>query len=333
MPNPKRKMDTSYLSADTTDERGIIHRDLIAHALRWSHVAKELGKQKRNSVAALLDVGCGKELPLAKTLYANRLTHVRYLGLDYGPIQPKMDFNGKWVPAYKERTDAIQFLENVIQGVTYDDPLPADVDQDTGSLLDALGQLPNYVVSFEVFEHMMPDHLARLLLALRRVVVPGAKLWFSTPVYDSKVGAALNHINEMTIATLGTMLEGAGFEVTHRWGTFASQKDYREILDHVQCEEDSDGNLLRCDAGFMAALFDQLAKYYDSNLVSVLWAPLFPNHSRNNLWECTPHQPKADEGSSWKRFNSTLVDVPELRGQCLDEDAWANVVKLLNLSE
>ena len=38
-----KKVDTTYLSIDNAEERGFLHRDYIAHCLRWSHVVKYLG--------------------------------------------------------------------------------------------------------------------------------------------------------------------------------------------------------------------------------------------------------------------------------------------------
>ena len=45
MPNPKRKIDKTMLSIDNAESRGFLHRDYIAHCLRWTHVTKYLMNQ------------------------------------------------------------------------------------------------------------------------------------------------------------------------------------------------------------------------------------------------------------------------------------------------
>ena len=74
MANARGKtVDTTYLSVDQATERGFLHRDYIAHCLRWSHVIKYLGTSARYKTAKILDVGCGKEMPLAKSLHSSRM--------------------------------------------------------------------------------------------------------------------------------------------------------------------------------------------------------------------------------------------------------------------
>src|SRR5574343_1447146 len=81
-----KHIDTTYLSIDNAEERGFLHRDYIAHCLRWSHVCKQLTKSKKYTTARILDIGCGRELPMAKMLYSSRFTPEKYFGVDYGPI-------------------------------------------------------------------------------------------------------------------------------------------------------------------------------------------------------------------------------------------------------
>ena len=319
MPNPNREHDTSFLSADKTDERVIIHRDLIAHSLRWSHVAKELVALPRNSKPRLLDIGCGVEAPLAKMLYSNRLTNVQYLGIDYGPIKPSMVFPGSFQPEFLERTDAAELLR--ILGETVDmvqaDPttMHADRMEAVNAVLEPLGGVPTHVACFEVLEHMLPDDVVKLLLALRKVVGPECVLWFSTPVYNSRVGAAGNHINEMTVDTLGHIFEASGFVVDDRWGTFASQRDYLPIMESAYGKDVVD-------------VFNELKQYYDADLVSILWAPLFPDHSRNNLWRLRPDSAYEDpEGE--KIFPKMLPHMGPERGSCTRANEWLDAVELL----
>jgi hypothetical protein len=64
------------------------------------------------------------------------------------------------------------------------------------------------------------------------------------------------------------MIAHAGFEIDDHFGTFASIKDYKEVLE----KEDIDG------------VFNRLRAYYDSNYLATIFAPLYPSHARNVLW-------------------------------------------------
>lgn len=104
-----------------------------------------------------------------------------------------------------------------------------------------------------------------------------ATYYISTPNYDEKVGAAGNHtydsgdgrgvaIHEFEHNELQSHIEKY-FTIEKKYGTFASIKDYKHLLNEWQQK-----------------MFDSLKEYYDSNLVSVIIAPFFPEQSRNTLW-------------------------------------------------
>ena len=57
-----KEIDNTHLSIDQAEERGFIHRDYIAHCLRWTHVAKYLHLKSRYKKASILDIGCGKDM-------------------------------------------------------------------------------------------------------------------------------------------------------------------------------------------------------------------------------------------------------------------------------
>src|SRR6478752_3358418 len=82
MANERGKaIDNTHLSIDQAEARGFIHRDYIAHCLRWTHVAKYL--QSKYKDARVLDVGCGVDLPMARLLYSSRLIVNDYVGVEY----------------------------------------------------------------------------------------------------------------------------------------------------------------------------------------------------------------------------------------------------------
>ena len=88
-----RAIDKTHLSCEQAEERGFLHRDYIAHCLRWSHVVKHLGIKNRYKTAQILDIGCGKETPLIKTLYTMRMTPEVYVGVDYNKQPPRPSEN------------------------------------------------------------------------------------------------------------------------------------------------------------------------------------------------------------------------------------------------
>ena len=55
--------------------------------------------------------------------------------------------------------------------------------------------------------------------------------------------------------------------IVKKFGTFASMKDYKPLMNDWQKQ-----------------MFEALKDYYDSNLISNIMAPMFPDASRNTLW-------------------------------------------------
>ena len=97
-------------------------------------------------------------------------------------------------------------------------------------------------------------------------------LLLSTPCFDSRVGAAKNHIiddkiMEFEYSEFKNLLQKY-FIIEDVFGTFASQKDYKTHIVGTPYEK----------------IFNRLHQYYDSNILSVFFAPLFPQYSRNCLW-------------------------------------------------
>jgi hypothetical protein len=248
MPNAHGKsIDKTYLSIDNAETRGFIHRDYIAHCLRWTHVCKHLARSQRYKTAKIIDVGCGRELPLAKTLYSSRYIPERYVGVEYGPIE----------------AEAISTLSKT-------DKFPGEYYTDTDVCTFEHNGEFNIVTCFEVFEHVEPAHGVRLLKKLRALLDDSedATIFLSTPCYDEKTGAADNHVNETTYEALGSIIESVGLEIKQAYGTFASIKDYKDLLA-------ADG---------LDTIFAKFREYYDTNYLATIFAPLYPAQSRNCLW-------------------------------------------------
>ena len=256
-----RSIDKTFLSLDKAEERGIIHRDYIAHCLRWSHVAMYLRRRRRYFYADILDIGPGKEIPLAKTLYVNRTTPNSYTAVDVSKLEmPAMFENANWKP-----TKLISKMD-----ICELDLMSFDI-------------APNVIVCFEVIEHVEPGH-SRLMLEKMYDMLrnyddgpnfPGAVVFLSTPNWDPKVGAAGNHVNEIRHQALGAVIEDIGFNIEARYGTFASQRDIKPFMTEEEL-----------------SLMEKMKEYYDSNYVSTIFAPLFPEVSRNCIWRLSRNQQK-----------------------------------------
>lgn len=242
--------NTTQLDPGVAMERHIYHRDQFAHYLRWSHVLKraDIGMK-------ILDVGCGTG-NLFEVLYRNRFKPARYLGLEYR--KHVVDKNKeKWAE------HGAEFLE-------VDVTKPFDFRNDW-----------DMITSFEVAEHIGKQNVPAYLQNIKGCMNEKTIFLVSTPCFDEKVGAADNHtydsgdgrghaVHEMTYHEFADFLINAGFDIKNHWGTFASIKDYKPEL-----------------TGELKVIYDRLHEYYDSNVLSVLMAPLFPKRSRNVLWECT----------------------------------------------
>lgn len=289
-----KSIDATHLSIDTAEDRFIQHRDYVAHCLRWAAVVRRMGRNNSYKKARVLDVGCGVDTPMARMLYSNKMVPESYVGVDYNSpekiarslefFRPKRGGEGK-------------FPIRVFGGVDFADDGQVDVivpnsdDPELHILGNEVG-FPNVVTCFEVLEHVEPEHAVRMLRKVRGILsVFDGVFYMSTPCYDRGVGAAGNHVNEMTRGALGSVLENLGFAVVENYGTFASQRDYR---DHLFAEY----------PGLLKA-YDRLSEYYDSNLIANMWAPLVPQHSRNNFWTLRV------AGPSYERKFAPLSEVAE----------------------
>lgn len=246
-----KSVDTTFLSIEQAADRGFLHRDYIAHCFRWSHVIKRFMERGRYKRARILDIGCGRELPFAKTLYSSKMIPELYVGVDAGPILPEALEDVR----KGKMGEVTSVFQKTLWGTSFLEKLP------TPSVTD--------IICFEVAEHVEPEMLKDMLDAMVRVLEPGiGRLWISTPCWDWKSCAA-NHVNEMTYAAFGGMLSEAGFYIEDVHGTFASITDYKPKMSPAYLE-----------------VFNDLREYYDSNVLATIFAPMFPAQSRNALWEC-----------------------------------------------
>jgi hypothetical protein len=287
MANARNKtIDKTFLSIDQAEDRGFIHRDYIAHCLRWSHVCKRLYERSAYKTSRILDVGCGRELPLAKMLYSSRLIPQMYYGVDAGPIND--DAHAK--------ISAGKFPHELWENMNFLELTEADVDFIDGKIhyTDIKDQslLPNTVTCFEVLEHVEPKMMIDMLEHMKSLTTDDAGFFISTPCWN-RTDCAANHVNEMLYESLGACFERHGFIVENVYGTFASIRDYGHMLDREDYK-----------SGVTEELFNRLREYYDTNFLSCIFAPLFPAQSRNCLWELSKQQGLDKVRGSKYRFSA-----------------------------
>lgn len=251
----RKVYNTTQLEPLMAIERGIMHRDMNAHIFRWTHVLKnaKIGE-------TIVDFGSGK-CNLLEVMYRNRYKPKKYIALEY--TQKDLDFAKN---KFKGLKFPVEFYQQDIINPTMDySKFQADK-----------------VVSFEVAEHVGSQNVIenrKFLINFMACGNKNATYYLSTPNYDPEVGAAGNHTydsgdgkgkrpQELDHFELQEAILETGFEIVNKFGTFASQKDYKESLD-----------------GWRLEMFNELNKYYDSNLLSNLMAPVIePELARNTLW-------------------------------------------------
>lgn len=250
----KKRDDREY---DTTQLREAGHgktlaRDYSAHFWRWSF-ARRFITAKDN----VLEIGCGEDRPLSKILTGGAAAHVNhYTGVDINKLKPSNSQRLKFIGEFN-------FVENW-KNLQKQDGVPK------GGF--------DVVVHYEVIEHMKVEHGAKMLKGAFELLKPGGTMLMSTPCYDG-VRHAANHIHEYTVPELQKATEKAGFVVEKRFGTFM---DIKNIGRATLSGADGKGDIDKA----IKALRPLLAEYYDNDAISCIFAPLYPDHARNNLWVC-----------------------------------------------
>lgn len=246
--------------------------------------------------AVVFDIGCGKEFPLAKTMYVNKMSPKYYLGVDMNRLEKPQILenatNSKWFH-YLGQTDASLLTPTHLGKMCLAGPYTHGNDTAVKNEFPR----PNVVTSFEMLEHVHPRLARKTLEVIRQVMTRDGVAFVSTPCFNGK--AAGNHINEMTYQALGALIEDLDFEIQAHYGTFASIADYKD-----QLEQDSASDHIDGVAGMTAFdAFNRLREYYDTNVLATIFAPLYPQFSRNCLWELRP-------GLVTRKF-SVLAGIPQ----------------------
>lgn len=251
MANAKNKsIDKTHLALDNAADRLFIHRDYLAHVLRWDYVANKYIRRlvaKRDDVA-VLDVGCGKDLPLARCLYTNRIFPARYCGVDVNKLE---------LGPILEKANAIK------------DRITLAEKTDFAESTEAPAHKFDVITSLEVLEHVEPDHAVRLIRQMKRYLKDDGVIFISTPCYSEAKGAAANHVNEMKRDALGYVFEREGLQVVGNWGTFGDSR-----IVQAACEAE----------GMSPRIMEALKQWHGTETFANLFAPAFPELARNNFW-------------------------------------------------
>lgn len=238
-----KNYNKTQLTPQKEFERHIYHRDQFAHYFRWSHVLKnaKIGQK-------ILDFGCGSG-EMLELFYRNKYRPKKYLGVD---------IRANTINQNIEKFNKLDFAEFK--------------QADLCSELD-FGETFDVITCFEVVEHIGHENIDNFLDNLAFHCNSETVIYLSTPNYDERVGAANNHllgpnkeVGEWKHEELEAKLNEF-FIVEKKFGTFASIRDYKNLLNDWQKK-----------------MFDELSNYYDTNILACLMAPMFPEQSRNTLW-------------------------------------------------
>lgn len=251
----KKVYNTTDLDPKTTFERHVYHRDQFAHFLRWTFVLK-LMKEVREE-KSVCDFWCWK-WNLYEVLYRNRFSPKSYTWLD---------IRKQTIEKAQEKFPKATFIaEDLITLSNWTDLSKIQAD---------------YVTSFEVIEHVWKKNALKFLENFKSCWNENAIFMLSTPNYDENVGAADNHTypdyewwipvpQEFLHEELEALIVEAWFQIVDKIWTFASIKDYKEYVESDPVKKQ---------------MFETLREKLDSNVLSVVMAPLVPaNLARNCLW-------------------------------------------------
>lgn len=260
------KYNTTDLEPQATFERHVFHRDQFAHYLRWTHILREARTGER-----ICDFGCGRG-NLLEVLYRNKFAPSLYVGLDIR------------AQTIKKAQEKYSNIEKFRVAFIADDLIHPTTDLETLQC--------DRICSFEVAEHVGRQNVDAFLYNFALCGKPdGTSTWYlSTPNHDPKVGAAGNHtyssgridpetgeevgveVHELDHEDLQDKIIAAGFNIDRKFGTFASQRDYKPFLEQPGNE-------------WLEQTYEALKEYYDSNLVANIMAPIVPAEmARNCLW-------------------------------------------------
>lgn len=240
----KKRDDRDY---DTTQLHEAGHGRTLARDYSAHFFRWSFARRFITNKMNVLEVGCGEDRPLSKILTGGAAAHVNhYTGVDLNKLKPS---GSQRLTFHGE----FNFVERHKE------------------LLKARPEGFDVVVCLEVVEHFHSKFMPKFMKNCFECLKPGGTMLLSTPAYDG-VRMAANHINEMPISTLQKHVEKAGFKVRRRYGTFTDIK-------HIGKTETD-----RASRSSILEVRKALEQYFDSDAISNIFGPLYPDVARNNLW-------------------------------------------------
>lgn len=238
------KCNKTHLSIDIAEEREIVHRDYLAHCMRWSHVLKH---SKRNET--ILDLGCA-DGPLAMMLYTNKFSPAKYIGVDI-------------------RDSQLELARKKLQNASFDHEFLCL------NLVTEFDKIPrlNYdkICSFEFVEHIPGEFVEPFIQNVKGLMGPGTRFFLSTPCYDGKNQAG-NHIKEWYFDELKQVLE-KHLVIEAVYGTFMNQRDLKECWSPAEADL-FDGLHDYYDSNVLAIMF---APLHPEKARNAIWRMRLPD--------------------------------------------------------
>lgn len=237
------RYDRSHLSPENAYRIG---RDYLAHCLRYGWPMRVV-REHIGVGGAILEMGCGKEIPFFRMLTCDHSAMLYYkpelyVGADLNDIKYRPVINGI-------RT----FL------------LPKT------NIIDDTSKVPpdgfDLVLSFEVLEHMdKPDGErfldAMVMYASRK---KGCRILLSTPVNGGNI--AKNHVYEWRRSELRRAWESRGCKVLEEFGTFSNIIELAEVLTHEE-----------------RVVWNRMSAYHNPHVLSCFFSAMHPEAARNIAW-------------------------------------------------
>lgn len=244
------RFDTTHLSPEKAYRIG---RDYLAHCIRYGFPMKVI-KESFGAGARIMEMGCGKEIPLFRTLTCDH-SAVKY----YKPSQYcAADLNTiKYHPK-------VSGIETKILSKT--------------NCVDNPEKIPDWtfdvIVSFEVLEHMGKKDGEKFLDAMvafarrkpeREDGAPGMII-LSTPVNGGKI--AKNHMYEWQMSELERAFLKRGCKILAKYGTFSNIRNIERALNDAQRQ-----------------VWNDLAAYHSPHVLSCIFSAMYPEAARNICWK------------------------------------------------
>lgn len=217
------------------------HKDYLGHIFRWGFASKYV-----NNKTNVLDVGCGQEMPFARSLGGANPNSVpkSYLGVDLNAIKnPVTRKNFTTIPEFNFAKD---YLDLAYEYEAFD-----------------------VIVNLEVFEHMTMKYGRKLLKGMRSLLALDGVLIFSTPIYCSTYKQANNHINELTKSEIEDELHKAGFKIVKQFGTFSNINDIKKVATKEELKSHK-----------------AMGEFYGNEILGCYLSPKYPEASRNITHVC-----------------------------------------------